>query len=239
MYTTVRETCAEIPDSFVRRLAADLDNRLPEAGEYVRQNCAEVHISHFYGQAKYFYSEDVFQRTAGKCGIRCDARPTRSPGGAYHIAKFSNIDLGVCSMQKCRFLPKREAKYQVELAAQNTYINPPLLNFLKDKDTYNCMRRFDKIDPQYNLFEELDSVKGNRLYMMVIVRYDLDSSEEQKFLGFGIPNSDLSGWIDLMSFDEFLGCTGSVSETQKPILEIEDRATPTLKSKPRRSRDQE
>lgn len=228
VYRTVQETVPEISIGFIKKLAAQLDIIIPRASEVAKQDCAKVHFPYLRGQLMYFYLEAVLKSIAESNGIPVKPSYVRRLGGAYHIAKFPNIDLGCCVLQEQRLLP-RKSKYQKMLASQNRWIEPPLFDAFDDALKPTKLISSTEMDCQRSLFEDVAASIERRLYMMIIAFHDQGRSNSLKFAGFGIPRPDLSGWIDRMSFEEVLALHGVAPTSPDTMPEVTDKATPMLK----------
>lgn len=229
VYRTVRETITEISIEFIEELIAQLRARLPGAVEVAHDTCTDIHFPYALGQLRYFYTEAALKAAAEACGIPVDPRHINRLGGAFHVVQFPNIDLTCGVLQATRFVLKK-SKYQKELASQNIGIDPPLLDMFDDEQKSRTTNSLDDRFSQPDLFSEVLVPSKNRISMSVVILHSQRRSSDLKFAGFGIQRSDLSGWIDIDSFDNILGRKIIWSKTSDTTPEVKDTATPTLKS---------
>lgn len=230
MYRTVQETIPEVSIEFIEELIAQLRARLPKASEVANDTCTEIHFPYARGQLRYFYTEAALKAAADACGIPVDARHIHRLGGAYHIVQFPNIDLSGCVLQESRFLPKK-SKYQKRLASQNVGIDPPLFDMFDDEQKSTSATGLSDKFPQLDLFSEVSAPSEGRISMTMVTLHNPGRANDLKFAGFGIQRSDLSGWIDIESFDNILGRKIIWPTASDTVPNVKDIATPTLKSK--------
>lgn len=230
VYRNVQDTIPEISVEFIEELVAQLRARLPKASEVANGTCAEIHFPYARGQLRYFYTEASLKAAADACGIPVDARHIYRLGGAYHIVQFPNIDLTCGVLQERRFLPKK-SKYQKRLASQNVGIDPPLFDMFDEEPKSMRTTRLDNEFSQLDLFSGVPVPSKGRISMTMVTLHNPGRANDLKFAGFGIQRSDLSGWIDIESFDNILGRKIIWPTASDTVPNVEDIATPTLKSK--------
>jgi hypothetical protein len=212
MEDPVKRIVASCPISFFQNLQEETDAGFTEAFRLTQAYVAEPEQANMLGQHRHAHCEEGFRRAAQAAGLSVFSPHTEPLGSRYSLAQCEGIYFLRGNIQKHCGTP-RATCFRKLYAEFNEWLHPI----------------------QEDFFLQVPNPPNDKLCAFLVTTA-FGKREDQTvpaFLGIGIPNSDLSDWIDLKSIPELIALyhdadTRSRTMKERPV-EIKDQVIPKLK----------
>lgn len=214
MVDTFDRIIESFPVSFFKILQERFDAAFSEAYRLTELHIEEPEKQNSIGQFRHARCEAAFRNSAKDSGLNAFAKPTNPRGSQYSLIENNNFYLIRGNVQHHCGTP-RATRFRKEWASKNEWLAPS----------------------QLDLFKETSPPIEDGLCGIIIATAQKKYHDQTvpAFLGLGIPHSDLSGWVILLSIDKIIAKYHDIETIQRTPKEatsiIKDIAIPKLKSK--------
>lgn len=202
------------PKEFWLNLEDEISAAFQKAHKF-SENYEEPERISILGQNRHAFCEAGFRNSADKCGFKVTSAHTNPKGGIFTYIQKENLFILRSNIQNHCGTP-RATKFRKQFSVLNKWLEPH----------------------QYDLLEKIPEPPSDKICGMIVTtsykpRYG--KLGIPAYIGFGIPNADLTDWKYLFSIQELLALYHDRKDIE-PTLQIEekdiqDKAIPRLKQK--------
>ena len=203
------------PAGFFRQTLEYADAGFGEAWTLASRHSEEPERANMLGQLRHARCEAGFRQAARDNGLSVFAPHTDPAGGRYSLINGDGVYLIRSNIQRhCG--PPRATAFRQHWAKVNAWLDPLQLDLLR----------------------QAASPSADRLCGMLVITSHPRRGEPTvpAYVGLGIPNADLSDWVQLIAITDLLALYHDADAVaRKPVaapVEIKDMVVPRLKKRP-------